>query len=246
MKITIFNSSPRKKNSNTHFIVSEFCKGAKEAGAEIENIFLADKEIKHCLGCYTCWIRTPGICVHKDDMKELNEKFAATDIVVFATPVYVDNVSGIMKDFMDRMIPMANPHFDKDETGECTHSFPNDDARPRKFMVISNCGFPEQTHFKVLRLLFRRIMRNFSAELVGEIYRGGGEMFREPTMRESPFVQPYLELLRKAGREVVEQGRISDETTAALEHPLVPDEMYINASNKYWDTELAKIEKKNS
>jgi len=244
MKITVFNGSPRGENGNTHFIVSEFCKGAADAGAEIEHVFLAKKNIEHCLGCYACWIRTPGVCVHDDDMKELNEKFAAADLVVFATPVYIDNVTGIMKDFMDRMIPMANPHFDKDETGECTHTFPNDDARPRKFMVISNCGFPEQSHFQVLRLLFRRIMRNFSAELVGEIYRGGGEMFRDKNMRASAFVLPYRELLYKAGREVVEEGRVSDETTAALEQPLVPDAMYIHASNKYWDAELQKIKAK--
>jgi len=242
MKITVFNGSPRGEKGNTHFIVSEFCKGAKDAGAEIEHVFLADKDIKHCLGCFVCWIRTPGICVHDDDMKDLLEKFASSDLVIFATPVYIDNVTGLMKNFMDRMIPISNPHFDKDETGECKHTFRQ--KLPRKFIVVSNCGFPEQTHFQVIRLLARRMMRNFDGEIVGEIYRGGGEMFREAFMRESPFVQPYRELLHKAGQEVVEQGRISEETTAALEQPLVPDAMYINASNKYWNAELAKIEKK--
>ena len=121
MKITAFNGSPRGKKGNTHIMVEEFLNGAKEAGADVENIFLVEKEINHCLGCFNCWVKTPGKCVIKDDIEELLPKFIHSDIVIFATPVYVDNVTGIMKNFMDRLIPLVDPHFEKDEGGECRH-----------------------------------------------------------------------------------------------------------------------------
>ena len=239
MKITVFNGSPRGENGNTHVMTAEFLNGAKEAGAEVENIFLVKKEIKHCLGCFQCWTATPGQCVIKDDMPELILKFISSDIVVFATPLYVDNVTGIMKDFMDRLVPLADPHFDKDKGGECRHM-----GRGKKspgIVVISNCGFPEQSHFQVLKLLFGRIARNMGGRVVAGIYRGGGAILKDPPLIIQPLVYKYKRLLRKAGREVVEDMKLSEETIARLDEPIVSDEMYIKGANQAFDKLLSKI-----
>ena len=91
MKMVAFNGSPRAENGNTHVIVEAFLEGASKAGAEVENIFLAHKEIKPCRGCLACWLKTPGYCVTDDDMAELLEKFGSCDVVIFATPLYVEN-----------------------------------------------------------------------------------------------------------------------------------------------------------
>ena len=88
----------------------------------------------------------------------------------------VDNVTGIMKNFTDRHLPIIDPYFEKDEAGEYRHR-KRYDTYP-KIAVISNCAFPEQTHFQVMRLLIRRVARNIHSEVVGEIYRGGGHVLR--------------------------------------------------------------------
>ena len=238
MKITVFNGSPRGANGNTHFIVKEFAKGAEEAGAEVENVFLVTKTIGHCRGCFSCWVVTPGKCVIEDDMTDLLQRVTGSDVIVFATPLYVDNVSGLMKNFMDRLIPLADPHFSRDENGECRHLGRGDVNLPRKIAVISNSGFPEQSHFQVLRLLFRRIARSFSAELVGEIYRGAGELLGTRNVLLKALFIGYKRLLRKAGRELVENGRISEETMKQLEKPLIPDNQYIRGANRHWDRDL--------
>jgi multimeric flavodoxin WrbA len=241
VKITVFNGSPKGKQSATHVMVKAFTKGATEAGAEMENIFLVRKKIKHCLGCFHCWIKTPGQCVHKDDMADLLQVFIRSDVVVFATPLYVDNVTGIMKNFMDRLIPLADPHFEKSEQGEYRHvsRFEN----RHKIAVLSNCGFPEQSHFQVLRLLFRRIARNFQAELVAEIYRGGGPLLQDPPPILRDIIADYLKLLEEAGREVVIHGKVSGALTDRLEEPLIPHDLYIEGANRdYWDIELAKLQ----
>ncbi|MDD5529731.1 MAG: flavodoxin family protein [bacterium] len=242
MKITVFNGSPRAEKGNTHIMVEEFLSGAKEAGAETENIFLVKNNIKHCLGCYNCWIQTPGECIIKDDMKELLSKFIETDIVVFATPLYVDNVSGIMKNFMDRLIPVLDPYFKKDENGECRHT--NRYNKSPKIVVISNSGFPEQSHFQVLQLLFRRIAKNMQSEVIGEIYRGGGPILGNKMLLLTPFIHNYKKCLHKAGKEIVENLKLSDETIQKLEKPIIPDEQYISGANKSWDKTLAKIKDK--
>ena len=239
MKIVVFNGSPRRGKGNTHLMVEEFLNGAKEAGAEVENVFLFKKKIKPCLGCFDCWLQTPGKCVQKDDMEGVLALFIKADLIVFATPLYIDNVTGTMKTFMDRMIPLTEPYFEKDPQGEYRHRKRYE--KIPKIAVISNCGFAEQTHFQVLSLLFKRIARNMHTELIAEIYRGGGELLRLDVPVLLPLVAKYREILKKAGREIATDGKLSDNTKAELEEPIVPYDMYMEGANKYWDKLLSSV-----
>jgi multimeric flavodoxin WrbA len=226
MKITAFNGSPKAERGNTHVMVDAFLAGAQAAGAESENVFLAKKKIAPCTACNACWLKTPGKCSQRDDMDELLAKAIASDVIVFATPVYVDNVTGLMKNFMDRLIPLGDPHWEKDANGECRHVMRNE--KPRKIAVISNCGFPQQSHFQVLRLLFRRVARNIGAELIAEVYRDGGGILTAPAGELQPLIARYKLLVEKAGREAVESSRLSAATIAELERPLLPAQNYVD------------------
>ncbi|MDD2252752.1 MULTISPECIES: flavodoxin family protein [unclassified Methanoculleus] len=224
MKIVAFNGSPRAEQSNTHVMVEAFLAGAQGAGAEVENIFLAEKRLGYCLGCFSCWSKTPGTCIQADGMEELLEKYLSADVAVFATPLHNDNVSVLTKNFIDRLLPAGDPHFERDEVGEVRHVR---GARPApKFVMIANCGFPEQSHFQVLRLLTRRMARNYHTEFVGEIYRGMGSLLQEEELR--PLIDAYRGLLGMAGAEVVINGRISPETGQRLEEPLIPAPDYVD------------------
>ena len=67
------------------------------------HICVKNQKIKHCIGCFTCWTKTPGNCIHKDDMtKELFPKWLKSDLVVYATPLYHYTVNAEMKAFIDR------------------------------------------------------------------------------------------------------------------------------------------------
>jgi len=241
MKITVFNGSPKAKKSATHVMAAEFLKGAEEAGAETENVFLAQKKIRHCMGCFACWTKTPGKCAIKDDMAELLEKYLNSDLVVYACPVYYGSVTGLMKDFIDRTLPLADPHFAKTSEGIARHI-----ARYEKYpdmAIISNCGFPEQTHFKYFRNIFNYMEDNDAAGFVAEIYRGGGPLLTTEVPELKPIIDNYKILLRKAGKEVVENGRLSDETRAEMEKPLIPADMYLEMGNRHWDKVLSKVGK---
>lgn len=233
MKVVAFNGSPKAERSATNIMVESFLQGAKEAGADTANVFLAQKKISHCLGCFSCWTKTPGKCVHNDDMQELMNLMATADIIVFATPLYVDNVTGIMKDFMDRLIPGGDPYFEKDANGEYRHR--KTDKKLGKLVIISNCGFPEQTHFQVLHLLFQRIARNMDTDVVAEIYRGEGGLLAEKNILLKPIISKYKKQLRQAGKEVIENMKLSDELQEKLAKPLIPYDYYIKAAEKYWD-----------
>ena len=239
MKITAFNGSPRGTKSNTGFMVTDLLEGALKEGAETEQIYLSEKNIGHCLGCFKCWIETPGVCVIRDDMSELLEKVMQSDITVMATPLYVDGVSGILKNFMDRLIPLADPHFERDQNGECRHA--KRYAKYPDLVVVSNCGMPGRQHFQVLKLHFERMARNLHSKVVGEVYLDCGEMLQSSLLVLKPTITQYRKNLSKAGSELVKQQTISLKTAEKLAKPLLPARIFIREANKYWDRELEKL-----
>lgn len=245
MKITVFNGSPRGSHGNTSIIVENFLCGAQQAGAEVEQIFLAKYNIKACTSCKSCWERTPGECAVKDDMSLFIPKFLESDIIGFASPVFVDNVTGIMKNFIDRLIVIGDPHWMKDENGECRHLMRY--AKPDRMLVFSNSGFPEQSHFQVLRLFYKRMARNLGWKIVGEVYRGGGSLMMSKDPNIQPFLEKYKALLKKAGSEVINSGNISEITSSELEKPMLPAsnlvDLFIDRVNQICDDRLKKFEK---
>jgi multimeric flavodoxin WrbA len=233
MKISVFNGSPRGKRGTTNILVETFLGGASEAGAEVENIFLVEKKIKHCLGCIACWVKTPGKCVQNDDMQELIEKFMGSDISIFATPIHIDNVSGILKNFIDRLIATRMPFFEVHTDGETRH-LNRYDQQP-KIMMISSCGYPEQSQFQVIRLWLKRFSRNFDMDIVGEIYRSWGWLLKAENDQLASKIKDYKNLVAKAGREVAGNLKLSAKTAAELEKPILSSEMHVEISNKRWN-----------
>ena len=106
-KILILSSSPRK-GGNSETLAAAFAKGAQEAGNRVETVYLREKQVGFCKGCFAC--QKLGHCVIQDDAVEIAAKMHDADVLVFATPVYYYCVSGQLKTMLDR----ANPLFDTD------------------------------------------------------------------------------------------------------------------------------------
>ena len=106
-KVLILSSSPRK-GGNSETLAAAFAKGAREAGHQVETIYLWEKQVGFCKGCLACL--KLGHCVIQDDAVEIAAKMHDADVLVFATPVYYYCVSGQLKTMLDR----ANPLFDTD------------------------------------------------------------------------------------------------------------------------------------
>ena len=82
-------------------------------------------------------------------------------------------------------------------------------------VLISNCGYPERQHFSGLVETFRCFTADPDSELAATILCAAGELLKQPALQEG--LHWYFEAARRAGREVVEQGRITPETQEALD-----------------------------
>jgi multimeric flavodoxin WrbA len=99
-KILILKGSPREKG-NSATLAEQLAAGAREAGAQVESVYLHALDLRPCDGCDECR-GTGGICIIKDDMQPLYPKVAAADVLVFASPVYWFTISAQLKTCIDR------------------------------------------------------------------------------------------------------------------------------------------------
>jgi len=101
------NGSPFDKGTVSK-LLKKFLASAKKAGAKTELINLGGKDIKHCLGCYSINPKNCKYpCVVKDDMQKIYPILEKADVIVLGSPVYWFNMSGIMKNFIDRLCSTA-------------------------------------------------------------------------------------------------------------------------------------------
>jgi hypothetical protein len=236
MNIVAFNSSPRdNKTSKTELLLQKFLEGAREAGAATETIYLRQYRIKHCLGCFSCWLGNKGQCVQQDDMTgELLAHLFEADLAVLATPLYHFNMNARMKSFIERTLPMMNPILA--HNGRRTGN-PFVEARTPKIVALSVCAFPEDYNFQALSMNLRML---FGPDLVAEIYRHTSEFLTAPPLQ--PQVEKVLAAMARAGSEVVRQGRVSPETMNAVCQDLAPLDTLIDMANRFWGKEEEKEE----
>ena len=95
-KVLIISSSPRK-GGNSETLAAAFAKGTREAGNQVETVYLREKQVGFCKGCLVCL--KLGHCVIQDDAVEIAAKMHDADVLVFATPVYYYCVSGQLTGF---------------------------------------------------------------------------------------------------------------------------------------------------
>lgn len=108
MNIYAINGSPRKK-WNTATLLQKALDGAQAANpsCNVEMIHLYDLKYTGCKSCFHCKRlggQSYGRCAVKDDLQPVLEKLAAADGIVFGTPIYFGNMTGMMLSFLERLL----------------------------------------------------------------------------------------------------------------------------------------------
>jgi len=108
MKITAILGSPVRRG-NTETMVQEFLKGFP--GEDQETVVLNELDFRGCQSCDQCKATDELYCALKDDLLPVMHRIAGSDLVVAASPVYMDQVTGQMKLFQDRLNLFLRPDF---------------------------------------------------------------------------------------------------------------------------------------
>jgi len=231
MDVLVINGSPRKDRQHTGRIVSHFVEGMTDAGAKVETIFSIALEIGDCRGCFNCWHSTPGKCIQDDDMAEVLTKMANADIIVFATPVYVDGMTGSLKTLIDRSIPLLKGGFILRDD-HCRHPV-REYVKQGKVVLVSVAGFTEVDNFDPLITHVKAICKNMNREYAGAVLRSVAWIM-EGAAKEGVQIEPIYEALREAGHDLISTGSMKEETLEVIKREFMSRDSVVKITQGFY------------
>ncbi|MBQ9854128.1 MAG: flavodoxin family protein [Bacilli bacterium] len=237
MNILLINGSPKGKRSNTYKLATSFIDGIKEKEEVVlEELFVNKLEINPCVGCFSCWNKTPGKCVIKDDMQEVIEKLLWADITIWSFPLYYFSVPSKLKTLIDRQLPMVLPFMVKDaESGSHPARY---DMSNKRNVLISTCGFyTTEGNYDAVISMFNHLLGKDNYE---KIFCSQGELFRVPEL--SKRTNEYLGYVKNAGQEYI-TSKIKETTRNKLNTLLFPKETFEAMADASWGVEKETGEK---
>ncbi|MCC5912227.1 MAG: flavodoxin family protein [Clostridiaceae bacterium] len=110
---TLFDLREKQDSEMIEAIQSLYEKPLKVVG-------LGEQSINACIGCWSCWLKTPGRCVMKDAMAESYSDYVNSDTVILLMDTVQGFISHQAKAFLDRTIPHYHPYIEMVD-GECHH-----------------------------------------------------------------------------------------------------------------------------
>ena len=116
-----------------------FANGVKESGNEAEIINLYDIDFKGCRSCFACKLKDGknfGRCAYPDGLTPILDKIAQSDGIVFGTPIYYGDITGVMKSCVERLL---FPFFEYKE------GFPSIAPKKLKTAIIYTMNVDEKT-----------------------------------------------------------------------------------------------------
>jgi multimeric flavodoxin WrbA len=112
MEILVLDGNPDPAHRAWEEYLGAFAKALDRVGAGVRTCTLREMDIHYCTGCWSCWWKTPGLCTFKDDMTGVYPVMLASDLVVWASPLVLGNVSALTKKAQDRFIPLLHPYIE--------------------------------------------------------------------------------------------------------------------------------------
>jgi len=184
MKALILHAN-LKDDADENAIHGTLCQVLEAKGWETETKPLAEMRVGPCVGCFNCWLKTPGECAIKDDGREVARAVANCNALIFLSHVTFGGYSSRLKYAIDRLIPTISPLFAK-VGGEMHHKlrYP-----AHNFLAIGWQKEPDADSAAVFTHLAARNAINMHAPASGSTVLHGGQSPDERRARVTRLVE---------------------------------------------------------
>ena len=220
-KVVAVNGSPRMEKGNTHMLLTAFLQGMKDAGADVELFYASRLDVEPCTGEFQCWYgKNAGECYIDDDMQELYPKLRVAETLVLATPVYIP-LPGEMQNVINRIVALVEPMLETRE-GRTRARF-HQDVKIQRTVLVSTSGWWEMGNFDTVVRIAEELAEGASVEFSGAMLRPHAFLMKEDgeLTEDGRGVQ---QAARRAGTELVREGKMDPETLEQVSRPLITQE----------------------
>ncbi len=239
MKILALNGSYRGERGHTRTMTDLLLRGAEEAGAQTQVIDLARLTIHTCLACGHCQQPDTRLqCVwgnsKKDDAAFVFDQMAQADILVFATPIYVFNISALLKILFERFYGICP--IDSTILTDSNLLFHAVDRRvcSKPFVPLICCDNLEHETPRSAIEYFKTYARFMDARMAGLLVRNAAFLTGSAEATDAPCVRSAVPAVldsvhaayRRAGMELATGGRITASTQRRANREIMPVPMF--------------------
>jgi multimeric flavodoxin WrbA len=161
MKITILNGNPSSSEFDGY--LAHLKTRLEEEGHSVDNLFLREIEFSYCIGCFGCWVKTPGVCSSQDGSCEIRRAVIQSDFTLWAAPLRMGFPSALLKQALDKSIPLIHPYMVVDR-GEAHHR-PRYDHYPRFGLLLDPEQDTDERDLAIVEDIFSRIALNYKSRL---------------------------------------------------------------------------------
>jgi multimeric flavodoxin WrbA len=136
---------------------------SKPAHVQVERFILNDLNISYCVGCWDCWLKTPGICRLRDEHAIVLESVIKAGDVIFVSEESVGFINATLKKTMDRLIPTVLPyiriHYKE------SHHYPRYEKSANMHVVLIKKDSTTKDDINLVKDYFHRVSLNFNSEV---------------------------------------------------------------------------------
>ncbi|MBN2089553.1 flavodoxin family protein [candidate division KSB1 bacterium] len=163
MKIVILDGNPDSHSISFDTYLDNLEKALNEKNHQVAHLKLRDLNIKYCVGCWGCWVKTPGECSVKDDSAIVCREMIHSDFILFVSPIIMGFTSALMKKMQDKTIPLLHPYIELDH-GECHHQ-KRYTKYPALGILLEKGEDTDEEDIEIINQAMRRYALNFKSNL---------------------------------------------------------------------------------
>ena len=161
MQITILNGNPDAGNTAFDGYLKRLSDELTSGGHAVTVFELREMDIKYCIGCLDCWVKTPGQCVSADEARDVCRAYINSDFVLWASPVIMGFYSALLKKVTDKFIALVCPYatFVQGES----HHMARYDRYPLTGLLLQKIGDNDDEDISIISDTHGRTALNFKS-----------------------------------------------------------------------------------